>query len=42
MEETWYDITPILDSSAGYCEKRSHNRVIGLHWAWKRVALKYI
>jgi len=27
-----YDITPILGSSAGYREIRSHNRMIGSHW----------
>jgi len=26
MEDIYYDITPILGSSAGYCEKRTHDR----------------
>jgi len=25
-------ITPTLGSSAGYCEKLSHNRLIDSHW----------
>jgi len=33
MKDICYDITPILGSSAGYREKRSHNRMIGSHWA---------
>jgi len=37
-----YDITPIIGSSAGYREKRSHNLMIDSHWAWKHIALKYI
>jgi len=28
-----YDITPIIGSSAGYREKRSHNLMIDSHWA---------
>jgi len=36
-----YDITPILSSSAGYREKRSHNRICS-HWVWKRIAVKCI
>jgi len=36
-------ITPILDSSSDYREKRSYNRMIDSHWAWKHIiALKYI
>jgi len=42
MKEICYDITPILGSSGGYREKRSHNRMIGSHKAWKHIALKYI
>ena len=37
-----YDITPILGNSDGYHEKRSYNLMIGSHWAWKDIALKYI
>jgi len=33
MEDICYDITPILGRSAGYREKRSHNRMICSHWA---------
>jgi len=33
MKGICYDITPILGSSAGYREKRSHNRMIDAHWA---------
>jgi len=33
MKEICYDITPILGSSGGYREKRSHNRMIGSHKA---------
>jgi len=39
------DTTPILGSSAGYREKRSHNRMTDSHWVLKHVkhiALKYI
>jgi len=32
MEDICYDIIPILGSSAGYREKRSHNRMIGSPW----------
>jgi len=28
MNEIFYDITPILGSSADYCEKRSHDRMV--------------
>jgi len=42
MKDICNDITPILGSSAGYSEKRSRNRMIGSHWAWKHIALKYI
>jgi len=42
MKDICYEITPILGSSAGYREKRFHNRKIGSHWAWKHIALKYI
>jgi len=28
-------LTPILDSSAGYREKPSHNRMIDSHWVLK-------
>ena len=38
----YYDFIPILGTSAGYREKRSHIRMISSHWAWKRIALKYI
>jgi len=31
MKDIWYDVTPIFSSSAGYREKRSHNRMIGSH-----------
>jgi len=33
MKDICYEITPILGSSAGYREKRFHNRKIGSHWA---------
>jgi len=33
MESIFYDITPILGSSAGYREKRTHNRIIDWKWA---------
>ena len=42
MEGICQDITPILDGSAGYREKRFHNRMIDSHWALKHIALKYI
>jgi len=35
-----YDIDPVSGSSAGSREKRSHNRMIDSHWAWKHIALK--
>jgi len=40
MKGICYDITPILGSSAGYREKRPHNRMICSHWAWKHIVLK--
>jgi len=40
MEEICFDVASILDSSAGYRKKRSHNRMIGSHWAWKHISLK--
>jgi len=42
MKDIFYDIILSLCSSAGYREKRSRNRMIGSHWAWKHIALKYI
>jgi len=39
MKGIFYDITPTFGSSAGYREKRSHNRTICSHWAWKHIAL---
>ena len=36
------DTTPILGSFVDYRKKRSHNRMIDLHWAVKHIALKYI
>jgi len=42
MKSTCQDTTPILGSSAGYREKRSHNRMIDSHQALKHIALKYI
>ena len=42
MKEICSDIIPILGSSAGYREKRSHNRMMCSHWAWQYIALKYI
>jgi len=33
MKDICYDITLSLGRSAGYREKRSHNRVIDSHWA---------
>jgi len=42
MEGISSDITPILGSSAGYRDKRSHICTIGSPWAWKRIALKYM
>jgi len=40
MKDISHDIAPILGSSASYHKKRSHNRMIGSHWAWKHIALK--
>ena len=43
MKGFCYGITPILESSTGYGKKkRSHNRMIDSHWAWKHIALKHI
>jgi len=36
------DTTPFLSRSAGYGERRSHNRMIGSQWALKHIAVKYI
>jgi len=36
------DTTSISGSSAGYREKRSHNRMIVSHWVLKHFSLKYI
>jgi len=42
MKGICYDTTPILGSFADYRKKRSYNRMIDLHWAFKHIALKYI
>ena len=40
MKGIYYDITPTLGSSAGYREKRSHNRMI--YWHTSNFPQKYI
>jgi len=42
MKGICQDTIPILGSSAGYLEKRSHNRMIDSHSALKHIALNYI
>jgi len=42
MKGICQDTTPISGSFAGYRKKRSHNRMIDLHWALKHISLKYI
>ena len=42
MKRICQDSTPILGSSAGYGEKRYHNRMIDSHWTLKHFSLKYI
>jgi len=37
MKGICYDITPILSSSAGYRENRSHNRMIDSHSTLKHI-----
>jgi len=36
------DTIPVLGSFADDRKKRSHNRMIDLHWALKHIALNYI
>ena len=42
MKGICHDTAPILGSSAGYREKRFHDRMIDSPWALKHIALKYI
>ena len=39
MKGICQDTTPILGSFVYYCKKRSYNRMIALHWAFKHIAL---
>jgi len=42
MKGICQDTAPISGSFVDYRKQRSYNRVMGLHWALKHFALKYI